>query len=217
LARAMVHRPSVVLFDEPLSNLDANLRERMRSELQLLQSKLGYTSIFVTHDQQEALALSDHVVVMNVGVIEQQGSPWDVFQVPQTLFTARFLGCANSFEGEIENADADQVEVLLANGSTVHGIWRSPGLPKAGQQCHLAFRADRAQILEQSPDSRDDRIEGEIETASFLGSRIDYTVRTDAGLVKVEAPVSRAMRVGDSCAIRIAPSECHIFEKGNAT
>ena len=75
LARALVHEPRVVLFDEPLSNLDANLRERMRTELQLLQARLGFTAIFVTHDQQEALSLSDHIVVMNKGLIEQAGQP----------------------------------------------------------------------------------------------------------------------------------------------
>lgn len=212
LARAIVHRPNVVLFDEPLSNLDANLRERMRTELQLLQSKLGYTSIFVTHDQQEALALSDHVVVMNVGVIEQQGSPWDVFQSPRTPFTARFLGCANNFEAEVSRSeDGGLVSVNLAGQGLLKGVWRSPEPPRPGSACRAAFRADRVELAAGEAAGNDGWIAGTIETASFLGSRIDYTVQTPGGSVKVEAPVSGMLAVGDPCALRISPSECHIF------
>src|SRR5437016_11530971 len=101
LARAFVFSPSVLLFDEPLSNLDAKLRAEMRVELRELQQRLGVTSLYVTHDQEEALAISDRVIVMNVGGIEQIGTPEDIYNRPRTRFVADFVGSANLIDGTV--------------------------------------------------------------------------------------------------------------------
>src|SRR3954468_5743866 len=101
LARAIAFSPTVLLFDEPLSNLDAKLRAEMRVELRALQRRLGVTSLYVTHDQEEALAISDRVVVMNVGGIEQIGTPEDIYHRPRTRFVADFVGSANLIEGRV--------------------------------------------------------------------------------------------------------------------
>jgi iron(III) transport system ATP-binding protein len=152
LARALVHEPRVVLFDEPLSNLDANLRARMRTELQLLQARLGFTAIFVTHDQEEALSLSDHIVIMNGGRIEQTGGPQEIFKNPETAFTARFLGYSNILPGHVVAVDGNgAVQVELGEGLRLATRWRSPAAPQSGDDCMIAFRADRVTLQRSAP------------------------------------------------------------------
>src|SRR5215475_11205012 len=128
LARALVHEPRLVLFDEPMSNLDARLRARMRMELAVLQEQLGFTAIYVTHDQAEAFALAETVVVMNHGRIETAGDPRQVFARPQTPFVAAFLGF-NINRGEavsiVPQAEGFHVEVALAGGFRMWGVQRS--------------------------------------------------------------------------------------------
>src|SRR4029079_16187270 len=114
LARAIAFSPTVVLFDEPLSNLDAKLRAEMRVELRELQRRLDITSVYVTHDQEEALAISDRVIVMNVGVIDQIGTPEDIYNKPRSRFVADFVGSANLIEGRVTGAGS-----FAAKGGTV--------------------------------------------------------------------------------------------------
>src|SRR5262249_61945341 len=118
-ARALVPEPRVLLLDEPLSNLDALLRDEMRVELKRLQERLGTTMIFVTHDQAEALVLSDHVVVMDAGRVEQVGRPEEVYRRPATPFVARFLGRANFFAGEVAERGVNGIVVALGGGLSV--------------------------------------------------------------------------------------------------
>jgi iron(III) transport system ATP-binding protein len=115
LARAVVTQPKVLLFDEPLSNLDAQLRERMRDELRAIQLRLGITSLYVTHDQSEAMAISDRVVVMRNGVIEQGDSPLNVYARPGTSFVAEFMGKANILDGTIEKVEDETAHVRVAS------------------------------------------------------------------------------------------------------
>src|SRR5881397_972314 len=143
LARALVSNPQVLLLDEPLSNLDARLREEMRFELREMQAKLGITSIFVTHDQAEAMTLSDRIVVMNAGRIEQEGSPQEVYQRPSTRFVMDFLGRANHLPARIAHGGAGWVAMVNGNGF---------GLPvddsaadwTEGEDVVLAFRPEAA-------------------------------------------------------------------------
>ncbi|MBN8920109.1 MAG: ABC transporter ATP-binding protein, partial [Rhizobiales bacterium] len=210
LARALVHEPSVVLFDEPLSNLDANLRERMRTELQLLQSRLGFTAIFVTHDQQEALSLSDHIIVMNKGRIEQEGSPKDVFQNPQTPFTARFLGYANSFPGQVSEVLADgSVRLDAGNGHVACARWRSAEPARKGDAGVFAFRADRLDVLAPGTLAAGDNVfAGTIEAAAFLGTFIDYTINAGGMQIKAEGKVELPFVRGDAVQVRVQSELC---------
>ncbi|RHW32849.1 ABC transporter ATP-binding protein [Neobacillus notoginsengisoli] len=116
LARALVMEPSVLLFDEPLSNLDAKLRVTMRDEIRRIQKKIGITAIYVTHDQSEAMSMSDQVIVMNKGHIEQIGTPQEIYQKPATKFVADFIGTANFIEGTVINISEDRLEIETTNG-----------------------------------------------------------------------------------------------------
>jgi len=218
LARALVHEPRVVLLDEPLSNLDANLRERMRTELQLLQARLGFTAIFVTHDQQEALSLSDHIVVMNKGLIEQAGTPLEVYQRPQTAFTARFLGCSNVFPGRIGSIrEADAVTVDVADDLRFAARWRSPEPARAGDNAMVAFRADHVVVRPAGgAPTGDNNFTGEVEAAAFLGTCFDYTIRSGSLQVQAEGPVDHPVARGDAVSLSVPPEHCHAFRADSA-
>jgi ABC-type Fe3+/spermidine/putrescine transport system ATPase subunit len=211
LARALVHEPRVVLFDEPLSNLDANLRERMRTELQLLQTRLGFTAIFVTHDQEEALSLSDHIVIMNRGLIEQTGTPQEIFQRPATAFTARFLGYSNAFLGRIAKVDGDSVQIGLGDGRSLTARWRSPAPPRQGEDCTIAFRADRVTLSPAGTPAGGNALAGVVETAAFLGTRFDYTIMAGDLQVQAEGPVDHPVARGEAVRVAVAADHCHAF------
>src|SRR4051812_8531137 len=136
LARAIAFSPDVVLFDEPLSNLDAKLRAEMRVELRALQHRLRVTSLYVTHDQEEALAISDRVIVMNGGVIEQIGSPQDIYNRPVSRFVADFVGSANMIEGHVKTVNADGSVMFETKAGTL--IFASSGKPDSSM---LALRS----------------------------------------------------------------------------
>jgi iron(III) transport system ATP-binding protein len=215
LARALVHEPRVVLFDEPLSNLDANLRARMRTELQLLQARLGFTAIFVTHDQEEALSLSDHIVIMNLGQIEQEGSPQEVFTHPRTPFTARFLGYANTFPGRISAVEGGgSVLIEVADNMVLPARWRSSAPPRIGEQGTVAFRADRVAIARAGDAAAISGLAGEIEAVAFLGKCFDYTIRCGPLQVKAEGSVDRPFTRGQLVRLQVAPEQCHAFGAG---
>ncbi|TIU20617.1 MAG: ABC transporter ATP-binding protein, partial [Mesorhizobium sp.] len=118
LARAIVFQPQVLLLDEPLSALDANMREEMRVEIKKIQKETGITAIFVTHDQEEALSMSDRIVVMNAGAVEQIGTPEEVYETPATAFVADFLGKANMLAGTVSKSDG-AIAITLAAGQTI--------------------------------------------------------------------------------------------------
>ena len=138
LARAIAFSPTVVLFDEPLSNLDAKLRAEMRVELRELQRRLDITSVYVTHDQEEALAISDRVIVMNVGVIEQIGTPEEIYNRPRSRFVADFVGSANLIKGQVRRAG----DTFEAEGG-VDPAGRRPHAPTAGDRGRGAHRLHR--------------------------------------------------------------------------
>ena len=151
LARALVTEPRVLLLDEPLSNLDALLRDEMRVELKRLQERLGTTMIFVTHDQAEALILSDRVVVMEAGRVEQVGRPEEVYRRPATAFVARFLGRANFLAGTVSELGAAGVVVALDGGGLSVVAAARPGLAP-GQPVHVVIRQEVIRL--EPPDAR---------------------------------------------------------------
>jgi iron(III) transport system ATP-binding protein len=217
LARALVHEPSVVVFDEPLSNLDANLRERMRAELQLLQSRLGFTAIFVTHDQKEALSLSDYIVIMNKGLIEQTGSPQEIFTNPATAFAARFLGYSNVFPGRVAAiGDAGVVQIDFGDGLRLSALWRSPNPPRAGEDSTVAFRADRVVVRPGGQQSGENVFAGEVETAAFLGTTFDYTIKSGPLEIQAEGSVDHPVSRGQPVTVHIPADHCHAFSATTA-
>ena len=206
LARSLVMEPRILLFDEPLSNLDAKLRVQMRSEIHLLQRRLGITSIYVTHDQVEAMALSDRIVVMNNGRIEQIGTPEDVYHFPRTRFVADFIGRANFLPVTVENADGRQAKVArlgktlevtarfdLSAGDTVTAMLR----PEA-----LSLRQD-----ETLPQAR-------IEQAMYLGTEIEYVVSMDGNRMTISDNDPRRQHMfaeGQTIGIDFLPETVHLL------
>jgi iron(III) transport system ATP-binding protein len=168
LARSLVTEPRILLFDEPLSNLDAKLRVQMRSEIHRLQRRLNITSIYVTHDQTEAMALSDQIVIMNRGRVEQRGNPKDIYRFPKTRFVADFIGRANFIETSIEEVADGQAQIGLFDqkvpGITIHDSGEpGPAIVMIRPEA-LALRKDSS--LPQ----------GQVEQAMYLGSEVEYIV-----------------------------------------
>jgi len=181
LARTLAIEPQVLLLDEPLSNLDAKLRVQMRRELVRLHERLGITTIFVTHDQEEALTISDRIAVLDQGVIQQIGTPTELFDRPANRFVAQFVGSVNLFEGTIrEEGD----EPLFA--SPTLGEWRLPArIAEPGERIEILFRphAVRLRAPSESPQPGVLALEGEIAGGEFLGEFVRYEVAVDQAVV----------------------------------
>ncbi len=176
LARALVVEPSVLLFDEPLSNLDAKLRVTMRTEIRRIQQKTGITAIYVTHDQSEAMALSDEIIIMNKGVIAQKGSPQEIYYHPNSEFVADFIGEANFLPGVIKAADGDEY-ITEVYGREV----RVPvfGEPKTGPDCKLVLRPESLTLGDEGV------LPGKVVLSTFMGSYQNYHVMVGDTLVKI--------------------------------
>ncbi len=178
LARAIVIEPDVLLLDEPLSALDANLREDMRVELKRIQAKLGITTIFVTHDQSEALAMSDTIVVMSKGHVEQVGGPEEVYVNPASAFVARFLGNSNLLPATITARRGDSVSVRMEGvGELAVPAARSRAM-KEGEAAMLVVRSERLYLREDATDLGDDAIAlpGEVTAVDYQGQAARYFV-----------------------------------------
>lgn len=182
LARAMVIEPQVLLMDEPLSNLDAKLRVEMREEIRDIQRELGTTTVYVTHDQEEALVISDRIAVMNAGVVEQIGTPWEVYKHPATVFAASFVGHMNFVEATARFSD--RATELLFNGKRVQVGPASPVPAQQELQVFLSIRPEDIDIVS------DGTVVGEnaiampclVSKSTFTGSLIQYSLETDSGL-----------------------------------
>jgi len=177
LGRALVMEPKVLLMDEPLSNLDAKLREQMRTEIRRIQQRLGITSVYVTHDQVEAMTLSDRIVVMHEGKIEQIGSPIEIYRRPQTRFVADFIGRANFVEGTVRQ-QLDGRLTLEVLGSTMDvpavGDWR------AGQAATMVVRPEMVDI-----DPEQGQVEGIVRRSTYLGNVVEYDVEAAGQLLSL--------------------------------
>ena len=188
LARAIVIQPDLLLLDEPLSNLDAKLRVEMRAELRRLQKQLNITMLYVTHDQAEALSLSDWIVVMNQGLIEQMGPPQEIYQRPKTAFVARFMGYDNYFDAHITQVEGRSA-VAQAGNLTLRATLTEPDATRAGDTATLFFRPGDA-TLRTEPGAN--TIPGKLNFSIFQGETTQYSLQTDLGQFSVfeeeEAP-----------------------------
>lgn len=173
IARALVMNPEVLLLDEPLSNLDAKLRESVRVELRLIQKKLGLNMIYVTHDQQEALSMSDMIVVINKGVIHQFGNPREIYFKPKTKFVADFIGTTNFIEGKVSNMSSNEAEVIY-NDTKVVTITDEP--IKAGDNAVISIRPESIVISSKQLEGYSFNLAGKIKHSMFLGEKVRYLV-----------------------------------------
>lgn len=209
VARAVVSSPQVLLLDEPLSNLDARLRESMQEELILLHRQTGLTTVFVTHDQEEALSLSDRVILLNGGRIEQEGAPKALYSVPRTRFAASFMGSTNLIDAELE-PHGDRARAVLSDGQVLLLKGQSP----AKKQATIMFRQEDA-ILAPAPDNAaPDRGApvATVVTQIFLGARIRYVLDLGGHMIRCLAPAGQFYAVGDKVELQISPDSIHVLD-----
>jgi iron(III) transport system ATP-binding protein len=212
LARALVYSPAVLLLDEPFSNLDAKLRERARSWLKRLQGELGLTTLFVTHDQDEALSLSDRIVVMNAGKVLQAGTPEEIYRQPAGQMVAEFLGRCNILTAKVADvapADGSAGLILTLNGKRITAA--VDGLV-AGDEVQLVVRPETVELIgrESAAESAaaENTYQAEVRTVAFLGDR--YLYELDADGLPVTVTSIRSVE-GSSVMVRIPPSECKVL------
>lgn len=183
LARALVNRPLLLLLDESLSALDKNLRSQMQLELKAIQRNLGLTFLFVTHDQEEALSLSDQIVVMNHGIIEQVGTPKEVYELPKNLFVANFIGQSNFFEGVVNEIFSHQsMSVRLHTGEFK---FAQNGLFRSGDKVKILLRAEDLKIYSQNDISKIDQdmpiFRGKVVERTYKGMTLDSQIKLENG------------------------------------
>jgi iron(III) transport system ATP-binding protein len=204
VARAIVLKPKVLLFDEPLSNLDAKLRRQVREDIREIQQKLGVTTIYVTHDQEEALAISDKVIVMNKAVIAQQGSPKDLYNFPKNKFVANFIGDANDVSAEIINKQSNTYELKLAEMSV-----KIESNQDLNDKVTLALRPEKIKI-ERNNDNN--CIHATIKNASFVGSSYQYILNSKIGnLYVVSGDTNNIFKVGEDVFLSIDAKDIKIL------
>ncbi|MFV0529022.1 MAG: ABC transporter ATP-binding protein [Lachnospiraceae bacterium] len=197
LARAIIIEPKVLLFDEPLSNLDAKLREHMRDELRSIQKRLGITSLYVTHDQAEAMAISDKVVIMKDGVIMQNGTPQEIYEYPESRFVAHFIGKANFIPCQCLKKKKEGTTVLLDGGMEYQVPF--PGNMRdvaEGGECVLSVRPESIQLS-----STEGLLQGTIKRATYYGARIEYEIlyKDLPVIVEIQNPqLSQRFNEGDT-------------------
>ena len=203
LARALVNRPNVLLLDEPLGALDLKLRRQLQLELKRIQAEVGITFVYVTHDQEEALTMSDRIAVMHAGRVEQLGTPETLYERPATRFVADFIGSTNLLRGRIE----DLGSVLLASGDVVPVA--HDGLPR-GTEIEISLRPESIELSETGTPGA---LDGRVEQAAYLGTNVSYQVRSAGGLVvSVLAPKTGIRHpVGTDVAMTWSPSDALVL------
>lgn len=179
LARALINEPSILLLDEPLSALDLKLRKQMQLELKELQRKVGITFVYVTHDQGEALALSDRIAVMNEGKVLQVGTPSEIYDSPQSRFVADFIGTSNFFDGVIVSSDGVLTEVLSENEKPFRFVCRHDETFQIDTAVTVVVRPERIMISADPDQNKPNCLRGVIQDESYLGTTVQYTVQTE--------------------------------------
>ena len=205
LARALVIEPSVLLFDEPLSNLDAKLRVSMRTEIRRIQQEVGITAIYVTHDQSEAMALSDNIIIMNQGVVAQMGSPQDIYYHPNSEFVADFIGEANFLRGTLDRMDGDHA-ILKVEGHATR-VPAKEGMT-AGAEYTVVLRPESAVLKDEGG------LPCQVTLSCFMGSYQNYHVQVGGALVKLtdyNPKNKRIYQVGEKCCLAFDPESVHIL------
>jgi iron(III) transport system ATP-binding protein len=207
LARALVMEPALLLLDEPLSNLDAKLRERMRFELKRLQRELRITTVYVTHDQSEALALSHEIAVMNEGRIQQVGSPRDVYERPASAFVADFVGSTNFLDGSVlgpEN-EAGHYRVRTEIGDV---SVRATEPLRADDKVLLSVRPEDVGLVEAKPDEPVNVWEALVDQKVFLGEVVDFQVKLGNRMLLSRQHPSLRTPIGHPIYVKLDPEKC---------
>ena len=207
LARALVKEPKVLLLDEPLSNLDAKLREETRVELRELVKRLGITTVYVTHDQLEALTMSDVVAVMNDGEIVQEATPFEIYEEPRNRFVASFIGQTNFLEGEVETPGNGAVAGSVKTG---HGSIRCmlPDTARAGDRVTVVVRPEDVHLSGDGPSEGINVVDGRIEELQFLGEAVEAHVALGDVSMRLRLHPTTRVELGQTVSLAIPVERC---------
>ncbi len=214
MARAIVIEPDVLLMDEPLSALDENLREEMRREVDNLQQMLGVTTIFVTHDQREALSMSDKILVMKDGKKQQEGSPEAVYNEPANHFVADFLGHSNFIQGEIVEVGNNHIKIRIETGDLLFA--ENKGEFSKGDPVEMIVRAQRFDAFPKEtfkPVKGMNHFEGRIKDRSYMGGEVSYFIELGAGreIHIISMMRTRLYDIGETVSVQVSPHHCHLI------
>lgn len=207
LARSLVAEPSILLLDEPLSNLDAKLRERMRTELKELQRRTGITFVYVTHDQAEAMALSDRIAVFHQGKLQQYGCPREVYERPANLFVADFMGLVNKVRGTVIEQEGKGVRVRIGPEQTLTALLPAGRTIGSGEVL-IAIRPEAIRLAPALPAQAENSLDGVVIGSTFLGNIVDIDVEIDGHHLRVQADRHARFDVGTKVPLAIAVDEC---------
>ncbi|OJF95634.1 ABC transporter ATP-binding protein [Pararhizobium antarcticum] len=210
LARALAPKPQVLLLDEPLSALDAKIRVSLREEIRMIQQQLGITTVFVTHDQEEALSISDRIVVMNGGRADQIGTPFDIYNRPSTRFVASFVGTLNLIEAKVIDPAANRISI----GDQAITLKEPLGAAKVGDTISLALRPEAGSIVEGA--NGDTALVGQVMTSNFLGSVIRTRMKVGTAVISFDmfnSPGLTPPSVGETVTLRFTASDLLIIRE----
>jgi len=212
LARALVRNPKVLLLDEPLSNLDAKLRERMRFEIKSLVKRMNMTSVYVTHDQAEAMVISDRIAIMKAGNLVQVGTPEEIYKKPANRFVADFIGTTNFIPGEVSQIDKDRQLVSLQAefGKILCRVFDS-AMVSPNQKVHASIRPEEIEVYISPPKDKENLFKGTIMHRAYLGNFLYLFVNVDHTLIRIQAPYDIKQKEGEELFLFLNPEKCIVL------
>jgi len=213
LARALIRNPKVLLLDEPLSNLDAKLREKMRFEIKSLVKRMGITSVYVTHDQAEAMVISDRIVVMEKGNIVQIGSPHEIYQKPATRFVADFIGAMNFIPGDVVQVFPGTNEVSVRTEFSDKLLCRSTdgNVTTPGQKVYASIRPEDVEVFGEPPRAGENLFKGIIANKAYLGNFLFLFIDMKGTTIRVQAPHQLLQEEGSEIYLYLNPQKCLVL------
>jgi ABC-type Fe3+/spermidine/putrescine transport system ATPase subunit len=213
LARALVRNPKVLLFDEPLSTLDAKLRERMRFEIKSLVRRMHITTVYVTHDQAEAMVISDRIAVMDAGNIVQVDPPEEIYKKPANRFVADFVGTTNFIPGEISEVlkEGDLAYVDTEFGQKMLCRMLDFATVTPNKKVHASIRPEDIEVFTEPPEDRDNLFKGIIIHRAYLGNFLYFFVNIDSTMIRVQAPYNMMQKEGEELFLFLNPEKCIVL------
>jgi iron(III) transport system ATP-binding protein len=213
LARALVGNPKVLLLDEPLSNLDAKLREELRFEIKSLVRRMGITSVYVTHDQAEAMVISDRIAVMDSGNVVQIGTPTEIYQKPANRFVADFIGTMNFMPGEIVQILQDTDQAYVHTEFSEKMVCKLPGSAAAapGSKVYASIRPEDVEVFTDPPQSTENVFKGTIAHKAYLGNFLFFFISVNKTMIRVQASHHLPQEEGQELYLHLDPQKCMIL------
>jgi iron(III) transport system ATP-binding protein len=213
LARALVGNPKVLLLDEPLSNLDAKLREELRFEIKSLVRRMDITSVYVTHDQAEAMVISDRIAVMDSGNVVQIGTPQEIYDKPANRFVADFIGTMNFMAGEVLQVLDDTEAVYVRTEFSDKMLCKTPSIKATarGEEVFASIRPEDVEVFAEPPQDKENMFKGTIAHKAYLGNFLYYFVSVNGTMIRVQAPHNLPREEGDEIYLFLNPEKCMIL------